>query len=92
MIKDLRSLKSYNGNGILPISINYSTIFGHNPPQQCVGGPARAEDRVCPDVAQARVRGRSAWHVDRRLVLAHKVPRHVPRALIVCVRTPTPES
>jgi branched-chain amino acid transport system substrate-binding protein len=35
VIKDLRSLKSYNDNGMLPNSINYSTIFGHNLPQQC---------------------------------------------------------
>jgi hypothetical protein len=32
VIKDLRSIKSYNGNGLLPITINYSTIFGHDPP------------------------------------------------------------
>jgi Periplasmic binding protein len=31
VIKDLRSIKSYNGNGLLPITINYSTIFGHDP-------------------------------------------------------------
>jgi branched-chain amino acid transport system substrate-binding protein len=30
VIKDLRSIKSYNGNGLLPESINYSTIFGHD--------------------------------------------------------------
>jgi len=30
VIKDLRNVKSYNGNGILPVSINYSTIFGHD--------------------------------------------------------------
>jgi branched-chain amino acid transport system substrate-binding protein len=35
VIKDLRSLKSYNDNGMLPQSINYSTIFGHDLPQQC---------------------------------------------------------
>jgi hypothetical protein len=35
VIKNLRSLKSYNDNGMLPNSINYSTIFGHNLPQQC---------------------------------------------------------
>ena len=27
----LRSIKAYNGNGLLPITINYSTIFGHDP-------------------------------------------------------------
>ena len=30
VIKDLRSIKSYNGNGLLPITVNYSTIFGHD--------------------------------------------------------------
>jgi branched-chain amino acid transport system substrate-binding protein len=30
-IKSLRSIKSYNGNGLLPVTINYSTIFGHDP-------------------------------------------------------------
>jgi branched-chain amino acid transport system substrate-binding protein len=29
VIKDLRSIKSYNGNGLLPKSIDYSTVFGH---------------------------------------------------------------
>jgi len=33
VIKDLRGLKSYNANGLLPISINYSTIFGHDSPE-----------------------------------------------------------
>jgi hypothetical protein len=31
VIKALRGVKAYNGNGILPITINYSTIFGHDP-------------------------------------------------------------
>ena len=35
VIKDLRGLKTYNDNGMLPQSINYSTIFGHNLPKQC---------------------------------------------------------
>src|SRR5580704_2820202 len=35
VIKDLRSLKSYNANGLLPQSINYSTIFGHDPAKTC---------------------------------------------------------
>ena len=34
-IKALRSLKAYNGGGLLPISIDYSTIFGHDLPQSC---------------------------------------------------------
>ncbi len=32
VIKDLRGLKSYNANGLLPQSINYSTVFGHDSP------------------------------------------------------------
>lgn len=35
VIKDLRSIKSYNANGLLPQSINYTTIFGHDLPKQC---------------------------------------------------------
>ena len=35
VIKDLRSLKSYNVNGLLPEPINYSTIFGHDPAKVC---------------------------------------------------------
>lgn len=35
VIKDLRNLKSYNGNGVLPNNIDYSTIFGHDLPQLC---------------------------------------------------------
>ncbi len=35
VIKDLRNLKSYNANGLLPQSIDYSTIFGHDPAKKC---------------------------------------------------------
>ena len=35
VIKDLRGLKSYNANGLLPQSIDYSTIFGHDPAKTC---------------------------------------------------------
>ncbi len=42
IIKALRSLKAYNGNGLLPTTINYSTIFGHDPAAQC-GWYLRAE-------------------------------------------------
>jgi branched-chain amino acid transport system substrate-binding protein len=35
VIHALRGLKSYNGNGLLPQTINYSTIFGHDLPQAC---------------------------------------------------------
>ncbi len=35
VIKALRDLKSYNGNGLLPQTIDYSTIFGHDLPKSC---------------------------------------------------------
>src|ERR1700722_6684767 len=35
VIKALRSLKSYNVNGLLPQSINYTTVFGKDLPKQC---------------------------------------------------------
>ncbi len=33
VIKTLRGIRSYNGNGILPVSYDYATNFGHNGPQ-----------------------------------------------------------
>ena len=35
VIKDLRGVKSYDVNGLLPAPINYSTIFGHDPAKTC---------------------------------------------------------
>jgi branched-chain amino acid transport system substrate-binding protein len=35
VIKELRSIKSYDVNGLLPTPINYSTDFGHDPVQEC---------------------------------------------------------
>jgi len=36
VIKNLRRIKNYTANGLLPKPIDYSTIFGHDPPEQCV--------------------------------------------------------
>lgn len=36
VIKDLRSIKDYTANGLLPKPIDYATIFGHDPSEQCV--------------------------------------------------------
>jgi len=36
VIKDLRSIKNYTANGLLPKPIDYSTNFGHDPAEQCV--------------------------------------------------------
>jgi branched-chain amino acid transport system substrate-binding protein len=35
VIKALRSVKAYTGDGLLPKPINYSTIFGHDQPHLC---------------------------------------------------------
>jgi branched-chain amino acid transport system substrate-binding protein len=35
VIKDLRGLKSYNVNGLLPVTLDYATDFGHNPAKTC---------------------------------------------------------
>jgi branched-chain amino acid transport system substrate-binding protein len=35
VIKDLRGVKSYNANGLLPVTLDYATDFGHNPPKTC---------------------------------------------------------
>jgi ABC-type branched-subunit amino acid transport system substrate-binding protein len=35
VISKLRSLKSYNVNGLLPGNLNYSSNFGHDPAQTC---------------------------------------------------------
>jgi hypothetical protein len=35
VITALRHVQSYNGNGILPVPINYSTVFGHDLPLSC---------------------------------------------------------
>jgi branched-chain amino acid transport system substrate-binding protein len=35
VIKALRGVKSYNGNGLLPVSINYTNDFGHDLPTSC---------------------------------------------------------
>ncbi|MGH9097171.1 MAG: ABC transporter substrate-binding protein, partial [Acidimicrobiales bacterium] len=36
VITALRSVKSYDANGLLPNPIDYSTIFGHDLPKSCV--------------------------------------------------------
>lgn len=36
VIRDLRGLTSYDAGGLLPRPIDYATIFGHDPPEQCV--------------------------------------------------------
>ncbi len=35
VISALRNIKSYNGNGLLPETIDYATVFGHDPAKSC---------------------------------------------------------
>jgi hypothetical protein len=35
IITALRSIQSYNANGLLPQPIDYATIFGHDPAKEC---------------------------------------------------------
>jgi hypothetical protein len=35
VIKDLRATKAYSANGIDPVPINYSTVFGHSASPDC---------------------------------------------------------
>ena len=35
VITDLRGVTSYNANGLLPVTHDYSTNFGKNPPETC---------------------------------------------------------
>lgn len=35
VISDLRHLRSYNGNGLLPETIDYATVFGKGPVPDC---------------------------------------------------------
>ena len=36
VIKDLRSIKSWNGDGLLPFNIDYATQFGHMSGPNCI--------------------------------------------------------
>ena len=52
VVKALRGIKSYNGNGLLPISINYSTRLRSRPTPVCLG-PAGPEVGLCADLVEA---------------------------------------
>jgi branched-chain amino acid transport system substrate-binding protein len=52
VITALRSIKAYNANGLLPNSIDYSTIFGHDPPQQCIWILQARKDGFVPTQSQ----------------------------------------
>jgi branched-chain amino acid transport system substrate-binding protein len=52
VIRDLRGLKSYDVNGLLPAPINYSTNFGHDPAKTCAW-VMQAEKNGFKDVGSA---------------------------------------
>jgi len=35
VISQLRGVTSYDANGLLPVTLDYATNFGKNPPQEC---------------------------------------------------------
>ena len=74
VIKDLRGIKSYNANGLLPVSFDYSTNFGHDPPRLRLGDEGGAE-RLHADFVAAFVRDGPGGDVDRELTDA-KDERH----------------
>ena len=52
VIKDLRGLTSYDAGGLLPRPIDYATIFGHDPPEQCVWVLRAEADGFVPTATQ----------------------------------------
>jgi len=58
VIKDLRQVKAYTGNGLLPVSIDYSTIFGHNTSESC-GWYMQAEEIGFVAASQTPICGRN---------------------------------
>ena len=52
VIKDLRSIKDYTANGLLPNPIDYATVFGHDPPRQCIWVLRAAKDGFVPHSSQ----------------------------------------
>lgn len=82
VIKSLRSIKNCNGNGLLPIDINYSTVFGHDP-LRCVwvlraGKSGFVPTRQRPSVAptpRARVPGQARRGPNLALTTSHQTQR-----------------
>ena len=75
-IKALRGIKSYNGNGLLPSTINYTTIFGHDLP------------KCCGWILQAKTNG--FVPVFEPTDLRHRHPRHHHGFGVVLRLTSTP--
>ena len=49
VIKDLRSIKSWNGNGLLPFNIDYATGFGHMTNPNCIWLTKAAKNGFVPE-------------------------------------------
>ena len=56
VIKNLRSLKSYNANGLLPYNLNYTNNFGHDPAQTCAWVMKAGPTGLHGDFVEALVR------------------------------------
>ena len=73
VIKDLRGLKSYNANGLLPETIDYSTIFGHDLAKTCAWVMQAREDRLHGRLVAAVLRDGHPGDVDGDLVVGSTV-------------------
>ena len=80
VITALRNLKSYNGNGLLPESLDYSTDFGHDLREVVRVVHEGREERLRRRLEPALVRDGPARHDDRlgvtRLGRARRSVRH----------------
>jgi hypothetical protein len=52
IITALRGDKSYDANGLLPNPLDYATIFGHDPPKQCIWILKAAKNGFVPTQTQ----------------------------------------
>ena len=57
VIKSLHSIKAYNGNGIMPFTVNYATGFGHMSEPNCVWLHEGRTERLRSRGKGPRVRG-----------------------------------
>ena len=74
VISDLRHLKSYNGNGLLPQTINYSTDFGKDLAEVVRLVHDRREERFRPGLDHADLRHGPSRDVDRPVLTDARPP------------------
>ena len=72
VIKDLRSIKNYTANGLLPKPIDYATNFGHDPAEQCVWVLRAEKKRIRSSVLPARLWDGYQGNVVRQFVIERR--------------------